>query len=84
MISASGAAVTFPGAKADSTGVRIRGPTVGEGSCVGVIVKVDTVGAQAVKIRIESRISRVGGSHFFIGIPQDDSKFIMYNPIYCR
>jgi outer membrane lipoprotein SlyB len=64
-MSSSGAAVGFPGAKADSTGV-IRGSTVGEGSCVGAMVAVGAVGAQAVVTKMENKINRVDKSHLFI------------------
>ena len=69
MMSSSGAAVGFPGAKADSTGVTARGLLVGEGSFNGAEVDVGTTvraGAQAFKMSIKDRIKHKVKEDFFI------------------
>lgn len=72
MMSSRGAAVGFPGAKADSTGVSARGLRVGDGCWVRPGVIVGAAGAQAVMTKIENEISRVEKVHFFIRTPQED------------
>ena len=74
MMSSSGAAVGFAGAKADSTGVTVSGLSVGEGCSVGASVTVGAGEAQAAMIKIANKISRVQESEFFIEIPQEDFK----------
>ena len=68
-MSSSGAAVGFPGAKADSTGVRMGTSLVGEGSCMGPGLSVSDGGAtaQADTHSIERRVTemkRMDGSIF--------------------
>jgi hypothetical protein len=57
MISSSGAAVGFPGAKADSTGVTGRGSAVGDG---GVGEEAAAEGPQAFRVRTRNEIRQTG------------------------
>ena len=73
MMSSSGAAVGFPGAKADSTGVIRSGSLVGDGSCDGIGVTVGGVvgaGAQAFMISKEEKIKVGAKNNFFMQTPQ--------------
>jgi hypothetical protein len=71
-MSSSGAAVGFPGAKADSTGVIAGGSLVADGSCDGIEVDIGiTVGAVAQAFRTSRKHKTKDGtkSNFFMKTP---------------
>ena len=78
-MSSSGAAVRFPGAKADSTGVIGSGSLVGDGSCDGIGVVVGAIVgavAQALKMSKKDRANDGVKSNFFMRAPQREIRDI--------